>query len=1380
MGVPKFFRYISERYPCLSQLILESDIPEFDNLYLDMNGIIHNCSHPNDYDPHFRITEEKIFKDIFHYIEVLFRIIRPQKLFFMAIDGVAPRAKMNQQRGRRFRSAKEAADREKEVMKKGEKLPEADRFDSNCITPGTPFMARLQAQLRYFVTSKMSTDKMWQKVKVILSGHECPGEGEHKIMDYIRYLRAQPDHDPNTRHCLYGLDADLIMLGLCSHEPHFALLREEVKFGSRNQSKKIVAPEDTKFFLLHLSLMREYLEMEFSDVKATLPFDFNLESIIDDWVLMGFLVGNDFIPNLPELHIASGALPVLYRAYKEVLPTLDGYLNESGTLNLARFEAYMRKLGSFDIKQFREKYEDIRYMERKTGQTEGDAESTPANNINYRRPLQPFFGSAEGEGEDKEDGEAQEIVEEPLESCDDKAIQNMMEMEEDEGSDYYDEEERDKDRLAFFQEFHLHKRNYYQEKLEYEHVTPEVLRGQAEGYITALQWNLNYYYNGICSWSWYYPHHYSPYISDIQNFKDMKIEFDSGRPFLPFEQLLAVLPALSKSLLPKPFQELMTDVRSPIFDYYPCDFETDLNGKKNDWEAVVLIPFIEEKKLLAAMATCSDRLTDEEKERNSHGPMHVYTYSEENLGRYEAPAYFNAIEKNHAVDTPLHRDDIAVPREKLRKGLLPGVLLDVFFPGFPTFKHLKYTHILEPKGVKIFQSPSQGMNMIVKPVKEQETPPLDILIKEFLNKVIHVSWPYLNEAKVVGIYTKEEKCWVEAGQMKKEPLNADQQNAFKKGSEALKHEFLKSKGIDIGNEVDLVFSVRLKEGQKFVFSSFSSGNKISLEKKWSNKTQSFPIQVIVKELKTKTVDPSGLTLDDIFPVGCSCFVLNKSFYGCLGLVSAPSEDWLINIRVTAPPEPKPNELRIKPTNIRYYNNGETAYRAKVPNYLVARITGTIFVLDTDDPKDADKCPRVNIGLNLKFSRRNQHLPGYTKRNENNQWLYSDKTIALIQEYHDAFPDVFRYLSENSDKDNIFKTHLFSLPGQTHMLSVISNWLASKTELKAERRSCDAELLESDVIQNVEYQVDSFMKANKRGRYVNIKSRPSCLYQPSSQIEKDYPDPAEYHLLDRVVNVRDNFVVPLGARGFIIGMEKQADTGLTYCDILFDNSFSSAVQYHTKKKRVYKLPDRCLLNITYAKRKHEKEELKKAQPKIPMMQPNSMPHPMFPPPLMAQKVDVPMQGPGLAYNVGPIPRQIMIAGSGQPMSYSNAVTDRKIIPQKIGQFRAIENNNVDVRQRPPKTDSPIKTRIIENSKLAGGVEEEKISETTLALKKMLRINDASNDKSAGSKNAEDKKTDHNAEELGQGCYGYKRTRVFSRSKPHHITPTTPYRHFFYYR
>jgi 5'-3' exoribonuclease 1 len=92
-------------------------------------------------------------------------------------------------------------------------------------------MAKLTEQLKYFVNKKISEDANWRHCEVVLSGHDVPGEGEHKIMEYIRKSRAQPDYNPNVRHCLYGLDADLIMLGLLSHDPHFCLLREEVKFG---------------------------------------------------------------------------------------------------------------------------------------------------------------------------------------------------------------------------------------------------------------------------------------------------------------------------------------------------------------------------------------------------------------------------------------------------------------------------------------------------------------------------------------------------------------------------------------------------------------------------------------------------------------------------------------------------------------------------------------------------------------------------------------------------------------------------------------------------------------------------------------------------------------------------------------------------------------------------------------------------------------------------------------------------------------------------------------------------------------------------------------------------------------------------------------------
>lgn len=116
---------------------------------------------------------------------------------------------MNQQRSRRFRAAKESADKKKQIEEVRRKLQEEgvplppprkaeQEFDSNCITPGTPFMARLSIALRYYIHKRITTDPAWQSIQVILSDANAPGEGEHKIMDYIRRQRASPSHDPNT------------------------------------------------------------------------------------------------------------------------------------------------------------------------------------------------------------------------------------------------------------------------------------------------------------------------------------------------------------------------------------------------------------------------------------------------------------------------------------------------------------------------------------------------------------------------------------------------------------------------------------------------------------------------------------------------------------------------------------------------------------------------------------------------------------------------------------------------------------------------------------------------------------------------------------------------------------------------------------------------------------------------------------------------------------------------------------------------------------------------------------------------------------------------------------------------------------------------------
>ncbi|KAF9055049.1 putative 5-3 exonuclease [Hymenopellis radicata] len=162
---------------------------EFDNLYLDMNGIVHPCTHPEGKPA--PETEEDMMLEIFRYTERVVNMVRPRKLLFMAIgastrystvnlsdaftDGVAPRAKMNQQRSRRFRAAQEAKDKE-EARKEslllwegmGKTVSEEEKskkaWDSNAITPGTPFMTLLATSLRYWVVQKMNSDAGWKNV----------------------------------------------------------------------------------------------------------------------------------------------------------------------------------------------------------------------------------------------------------------------------------------------------------------------------------------------------------------------------------------------------------------------------------------------------------------------------------------------------------------------------------------------------------------------------------------------------------------------------------------------------------------------------------------------------------------------------------------------------------------------------------------------------------------------------------------------------------------------------------------------------------------------------------------------------------------------------------------------------------------------------------------------------------------------------------------------------------------------------------------------------------------------------------------------------------------------------------------------------------------
>lgn len=372
MGVPAFFRWLTQKYPKLTTIVKETSVTqlqninnaeassnhnpqmklqrslhlpnpnerEFDALYLDMNGIIHPCCHPEGKPPPRSIAE--MFDAICNYIDRLVAMIRPRKLLYLAIDGVAPRAKMNQQRSRRFRAAQEAdqkrAEAEDEVDEnEDEFLMESTVFDSNCITPGTPFMSKLSEALNAYILTRQNPsiaidNNLWNNIQVIFSDASVPGEGEHKIMEFIRSQRSSSGYSPNTSHVLYGLDADLIMLGLITHEPDFFVLREDIFSDSRRKEgcwncsslshsssecpdkPAAIADNEKPFLLFSIANLREYLKMEFKEYKNA-----NFERIIDDWVFLCFFVGNDFLPHIPSLDIREGAIDTLVSIYKKLL-----------------------------------------------------------------------------------------------------------------------------------------------------------------------------------------------------------------------------------------------------------------------------------------------------------------------------------------------------------------------------------------------------------------------------------------------------------------------------------------------------------------------------------------------------------------------------------------------------------------------------------------------------------------------------------------------------------------------------------------------------------------------------------------------------------------------------------------------------------------------------------------------------------------------------------------------------------------------------------------------------------------------------------------------------------------------------------------------------
>jgi len=317
MGVFQFYSWFRKQFPKdiykLNKSINQELNLEIDNLMIDMNGLFHTSAQKifkyGNFKPPYKVeildnnkTQQQVFNDICQSVENILIAVNPNRRLILCVDGPAPVAKQVQQRKRRYKSSLEREDNDKS-------------FDSNCISPGTLFMDNLSKYIDWFIRSRLSENPLWQNLEIIYSSSSVPGEGEQKILMYIRKFGRN-----NESFVMHGLDADLIMLSLLTHFQKFYILRDDT-FDHNNN-----------FLLIDIGSVRKQL-IEIMRWENDDGLKFNEEWIINDFVFLNFACGNDFLPNIPSIEIIEGGVEVIMSISKSVGKT-HGHItrNKSGNI----------------------------------------------------------------------------------------------------------------------------------------------------------------------------------------------------------------------------------------------------------------------------------------------------------------------------------------------------------------------------------------------------------------------------------------------------------------------------------------------------------------------------------------------------------------------------------------------------------------------------------------------------------------------------------------------------------------------------------------------------------------------------------------------------------------------------------------------------------------------------------------------------------------------------------------------------------------------------------------------------------------------------------------------------------------------------------------
>ena len=309
MGIPSYFSYIKKRYDS-TRIIHNAPTGDIENLFLDLNGIIHPCCQSvlkvfeEGFDgkgkcPSKKEIEDAIYEKTINYIVEMVDEINPKNVLYIGIDGVAPRAKMFQQRKRRFKSHQ---DKRCDPELKNKKV----LWDTNGITPGTEFMYGLNLALK----NSIKLNNLKKKIQIILSDSQVPSEGEHKIVQYIK------KNKPSGTCVIHGLDADLIMLSMLCYPQNIYLFRHD------NEKK----------FYFHINTFVFFLKMHFDSLLKENVCE---TRIIDEYTFLCFFMGNDFLPHHYGLEISDEGIDFIIEKYCTVKNKKKNYFAtlENGDLN---------------------------------------------------------------------------------------------------------------------------------------------------------------------------------------------------------------------------------------------------------------------------------------------------------------------------------------------------------------------------------------------------------------------------------------------------------------------------------------------------------------------------------------------------------------------------------------------------------------------------------------------------------------------------------------------------------------------------------------------------------------------------------------------------------------------------------------------------------------------------------------------------------------------------------------------------------------------------------------------------------------------------------------------------------------------------------------